>query len=64
MPEYIWMALSMPENGWIVKNAREYAWKYVNKLFLLYLITLVISQSFEYATGIKYVRVLNMTQYS
>ena len=55
MTEYCWMSLNMPENAWINCSIPG---------FSLFLIILYIWQCFEFATGIKYVRILNMLWHS
>ena len=70
MPQCTLMPLNMSEHGWVLLNVPEYSWKCLNKLLwlcngslCLCFIILNIWQSFEYASGSKYARVLNMTQF-
>ena len=73
MPQYTSMFLSTREHGWKLLNGPWYAWKCMNKLFLLYQSSCYaicftifnIWQGFEFnAWGIKYVGVVNMLWYS
>ena len=68
MSQYALMSINLLEHGWILLNVPESAWKCLNKLtmpkFSIWLIILNIWQGFEYASCIKYARVLNTPQCS
>ena len=56
----------MPEHDWIL-DVPEYVWKYLNKLFWLFMSGLIILNIWPgsaYASDMKYAKVLNMLQYS
>ena len=59
----------MPDHGWNFLSVPKYAWKWLNKVltmpeFSICLIILYTQEGFEYASDIKYARVLNMLWYS
>ena len=70
MSQYAWICLNIlnkPDHYWIWLNVPEYAWKCLSKLFsdnVRFSIILHIWQGFEYATSIKYIRVMPWYSYN
>ena len=52
MPQYALMSLNVPENGGILLDDPEYAWKFLNMFSICLIIWLDIWQDFEDASGI------------